>query len=263
MKYAALTGILLLAAALPAGAELAVDDILKLHRAGVEADTIVTLIRANEQVFRLETEEIIALKQAGVPETVIRTMIETALSGPPAGGETGEDEPVVLEDGSILLTNIGKDGARSESSPRTNVVPSRPAEYYPPPASYRTPVPSTDGAYVAAMPLPPADLTAQAPVVREDRGYYGIGHRWHPSWNQPRNQFPVGAYVDAGGGYYRRGYGWGGGSGGAGYYFLPSSFGPRGSSFGQFGFHLNQSRYSLYDYRPLGSLYLHPSFRPK
>lgn len=214
--------------AAPAGAALTVDDVLKLHRSGLEAATLVAVVEASGETFRLEAEEIIAMKEAGVPEAVIRAMVETALPR--------EEEPthraLVQEDGTILLTDEESSGtARDEPDPdrphrSANVVPSR----IPDPRAERTPIP----AYAQSrIPLPEARVATYLPspqVVPEDRGPYGIGYRWHPSWNDGRYRdagFPLGADTRVG---FRSA---------SGYYFLPSSFGPNGpSSFGRFGFFL-------------------------
>jgi len=258
MRVAAVAGLVLLAAASPALAELSVDDVLRLHRADLEAETLVSLVWASGQVFRLEAREILALKEAGVPETVIRAMIETAL---PQGGPS--QAHVVMQDGSILLTNVGTGGAERQEAPTardwTNVVPSGPARgwWREDPGPSRTPLPPVESTYVAPISLPPAQLTFEQSAYTDPRSH-DLGRRWHPSWEDGRRAwYPTQAYVDAGGGY---GLGWGG-SRSAGYYFLPAAYGPEGpSSFGRFGFHLNSGGYHTSMLIP-PKLFLHPAWR--
>jgi len=167
-----------------------------------------------------------------------------------------------MEDGSILLTNVGAGGADRRDDPaapdRTNVVPSGPAPgwWREETAASRTPLPPAQSAYVTPISLPPAQLTVE-PDYTDPRSH-DLGQRWHPSWeDQRRAYFPTQAYVSTGGVY---GLGWGGGES-AGYYFLPSAYGPEGpSSFGRFGFHLNTGGYHTSTLIP-PKLFLHPAWR--
>ena len=52
------------------------DDVVKLSRAGLSAETIVTKIRAADTAFATDTEALVALANAGVADVVIRAMID-------------------------------------------------------------------------------------------------------------------------------------------------------------------------------------------
>jgi len=82
------TGLLLcfvsfvLAAPSPAAAApdaLAVEDILRLHAAGLSDDIIASEILVTETVFSLSADELIRLKEAGLSDALIQFMVDTAL----------------------------------------------------------------------------------------------------------------------------------------------------------------------------------------
>jgi hypothetical protein len=216
----------LLLAAAP-GETLGMDDLLRLHEAGVPSDVIVGQLLAAPAVFRPGVDDLVRLREAGISDEVLRALVE----------RQGEPEPpayraVPKADGGVLLTNLDPQGralptARSAS---VNVVP-------------RTPLPRPDAAPRRALlrtPLPPGESAAEPePYVRSSP----IGHRWHPSWEEPRTGYPTDARLSGGWGYRHPlsvlpTWGAWGGSGG-GYYFLPAAYGPRGPShFGRFGFYL-------------------------
>jgi len=65
------------------GQPLAVADIKALAKAGVGDDLIISQIRSSRTVYRLGTAEIVDLKNSGVSEKVIDTMIKTPETVPP------------------------------------------------------------------------------------------------------------------------------------------------------------------------------------
>lgn len=68
---------------------LAVEDVLRLHQAGLSDDIIASEILVTGTVFRLSPEELIRLKEAGVSDALIHFMVETALD--PADDGTAAD----------------------------------------------------------------------------------------------------------------------------------------------------------------------------
>jgi hypothetical protein len=54
------------------------DDIIALSKAGVSADVLVAVIDADRTIFSLNTEQIVLLRKAGVPNSVIIKMLGTA-----------------------------------------------------------------------------------------------------------------------------------------------------------------------------------------
>lgn len=75
-----ITGILLIVAwaaggQSPSASRLTVDDVIRLAKAGMSEDVILTRIRAAHQTFDLSTDELIALKKARVSDGVIRAMM--------------------------------------------------------------------------------------------------------------------------------------------------------------------------------------------
>ena len=71
MKTISLTLAALFVAPAVASADVTKDDILKLAKAGVDADTILTYARANRPVEKLTAKDLIDLKKAGVSTTVL------------------------------------------------------------------------------------------------------------------------------------------------------------------------------------------------
>lgn len=65
----------LISATLWAGDSLRNGDIVKLVQAGFEPATIIQKIRSSETAFDLSTDALIALKNSGVDETIVREMI--------------------------------------------------------------------------------------------------------------------------------------------------------------------------------------------
>jgi hypothetical protein len=71
----------LLAAALLLAASLAPltnEDVVKMSKAGLSAETIIAKIRTSETKFATDTEALVALAKEGVPDTVIRAMLAPA-----------------------------------------------------------------------------------------------------------------------------------------------------------------------------------------
>ena len=56
---------------------MSVEDIVKISRAGAGTDVIISEIDATRSRFRLDPDEIVMLKEAGVDDDVIEWMIDT------------------------------------------------------------------------------------------------------------------------------------------------------------------------------------------
>jgi hypothetical protein len=94
----------------PEGA-LTNQDVIKLSQIGLEPDVIITKINTAQQVaFKLETDDLIALKNAGVNQDVISAMMKRA-SNPvavPGGGSGGSAGSVIdTPMGAIQISNPG------------------------------------------------------------------------------------------------------------------------------------------------------------
>ena len=82
------------------GQPLGLEDIKALSRSGVSSELIISQIHASRTVYHLSTADIISLKNAGVSERVIDTMINTpssAMAQPPLTAVTVEPPPPVVE----------------------------------------------------------------------------------------------------------------------------------------------------------------------
>lgn len=65
---------------------LTVDDVLRLHRAGVPANVIVARIRTSHVPARLSVEDIIALKEQGLGAEVLEALVEATAPRPEPRG---------------------------------------------------------------------------------------------------------------------------------------------------------------------------------
>ena len=59
-------------------------DVVRMAKAGLSADTIIVKIRASRTAFRTDTDSLIELAEAKVPDTVIRTMLEQRVPSEPS-----------------------------------------------------------------------------------------------------------------------------------------------------------------------------------
>lgn len=83
MKNSA-TALMLTAISLTLAAEtITNDDIIRMAKAGLSADTIELKIRYSDTSFDTSTDALIALKEAGVADATIRTIIEKQKDAPP------------------------------------------------------------------------------------------------------------------------------------------------------------------------------------
>ena len=67
--------------------ELSVDDVLRLHWAGVSEEVIISEIIVTDTVFELGVEELLRLQDAEVSDRLIQFMVDTGLpvgDAPPA-----------------------------------------------------------------------------------------------------------------------------------------------------------------------------------
>ncbi len=87
-------------AAAPAAKALSVDDVLKLAKAGLSEDVIISKIRKNAQAFDLSPDQMLQLKTAGVSDKVIQAMLDpTAVSAPAVATASAPDNAFPEESG--------------------------------------------------------------------------------------------------------------------------------------------------------------------
>jgi len=78
----------------PQAAPLHNDDILKLINGGLQESTIVSAIQAADTNFDLSVEELLSLRQAGVPDKVLNAMLASQTAKKNAtGNNAAEPEP--------------------------------------------------------------------------------------------------------------------------------------------------------------------------
>jgi hypothetical protein len=64
------------AQSVPNGAPLSLEEVLKLSKAGVSEDLIITTIKKNGKAFDLSPDEILELKKSGISDTVIEYLLD-------------------------------------------------------------------------------------------------------------------------------------------------------------------------------------------
>jgi hypothetical protein len=81
-KFSAALALMILISGIPALAETLTNrSIVALNAAGIDADTIIAKIHSSETKFDLSTEQIIALKKQGVPNSIIAAMVAIDAKG--------------------------------------------------------------------------------------------------------------------------------------------------------------------------------------
>jgi hypothetical protein len=110
------------------GESLTLQDVVKLSKAGISEDVIITKIRKNGKAFDLSPDEIVELKKTGIGNSVINYLLDPSQPYAPA--------PVLP-----APSPSRADGPAAAPSP-----PSPPAKHYPADA-YASRVPSEPGLY--------------------------------------------------------------------------------------------------------------------
>lgn len=137
-------------------------DVIRLHEAGLSEEFILRKIGREKVVYRLSTDDVIACKGAGVPESIIEAMLKTA----PAEREAS----VTLEPPAApVAAPVPAVGAPV-------VVRPEPVEVVPTPAE--APLPAAAPGVAAAPPVPAAPAVATPGVAAQaDRSWEGIVRR--------------------------------------------------------------------------------------
>lgn len=128
----------------PAAAPKPYEDVIRLHAAGLSDDFIVRKIARDGVAYALTTDDIIACKKAGLPETVIEAMLKT--SPKPAGATAPVAAP-----------------APSASAAPVPPAPALPAVVAVAPAAVEDAPAAVTAAPVPAMPAPVPATVAPAP----------------------------------------------------------------------------------------------------
>lgn len=145
------------------------EQVVKLWKAGLSEEFLRRKIERESVVYELSTDDIIACKTAGVPESIIEAMMKTG--GPPAPAAEAVVAPPV------------------EIAP---VAPAPPVAVAPPVPPSVPVVPSVPMA--AAPPAAPA-ATVPSPAARADRSWDGLVRRspgvvlFRPRWEPGKLSF--------------------------------------------------------------------------
>ncbi|MCL4807152.1 MAG: hypothetical protein KJ062_05070 [Thermoanaerobaculia bacterium] len=136
-------------------------DVIRLHEAGLSEEFILRKIGREKVVYRLSTDDIIACKGAGLPESIIEAMLKTA----PAAEAPVTPEPPAA----VVAVPVPAVGAPV-------VVRPEPVEVVPAPAE--APLPAAAPGVAAAPPVPAAPAVATPGVAAQaDRSWEGIVRR--------------------------------------------------------------------------------------
>lgn len=94
---------------------LSVEDVLRLHFAGVSEEIIISEIIVTETVFELSVDEILRLKEAGISDRLLQFMVDTAIETEDVSETSWELEEVESEgEGEVWVNEI------EETAPTTN-----------------------------------------------------------------------------------------------------------------------------------------------
>jgi len=132
----------------PATAPRPFEDVVRLHRAGLSEDFILRKIGREGVVYVLSTDDIIACKAEGLPESIIEAMLKTA-AAPPA----------------------------ASASPPAPVVAPTPAPVVAPPDFVEAPAPVPPPAAVATAPAP-GPVRSWEGMARRSPGVVLFRNRW-------------------------------------------------------------------------------------
>jgi hypothetical protein len=164
-------------------AAVSIEDLLGLKAHGLGDDILVALIQTDGSEFHLTAADIIALRQAGLSETVIRAMIETARRPAPA-----------LD---AAAAPLEADGQVPDDVLLDRSIPAAPMPVAPMPVE----VPAIDtvgtpaGSIVVPVPVPvPVAAPVAVPVKHRPRPeppatvYWGWGGNLRPDAWQPATE---------------------------------------------------------------------------
>jgi len=101
------------------------DDVVRLVKAGLSAETIEAKIGASETSFDISTDALVKLAEAGVPDRVIQKMIIVTGGAPPASGterapaaEAAAAPQVPVPTRRYDVTLLGENGGKCEGELR-------------------------------------------------------------------------------------------------------------------------------------------------
>jgi hypothetical protein len=110
LSWLASISFLLFPAILFAGASLSIDDVLRLHYAGVSDEVIISEIIVTDSEFDLEVDDILRLTEAGFSDRLIKFMIDTGL---PAAEEETSSSTETEESASSWVSSIEEEPAET------------------------------------------------------------------------------------------------------------------------------------------------------
>lgn len=87
---------------------LDLDDVLRLHFAGVSEDIIISEIVVTDSVFRLDVDDILRLQEAGVSERLLQFLVDTG-RGEDAEDVAGEDPDAASADDTLYADDAWGD----------------------------------------------------------------------------------------------------------------------------------------------------------
>jgi hypothetical protein len=161
-RAALLLSVAFIVATLAAGAEtITNDDVIRMARAGLSAETIELKIEHSEASFDISTDALIALKEAGVHEKTIRLMIERQKS---ASREGTGSSPQPLPQPAPEPATPEPPTARAKAS---STHASKPSDAAPPTTAVQSPPPSapTPSAAAPTAPRPLHEITIRNPTT--------------------------------------------------------------------------------------------------
>jgi hypothetical protein len=101
------------------------EDILKLVKAGMGDEVILGALSSKSVNFSLSTDDMIALRQAGVSDKVIAAMVARGYSAAPKGATVSiapvAGEPTILHDGTPIRLRLSRNLSSADAKTGDNV----------------------------------------------------------------------------------------------------------------------------------------------
>jgi hypothetical protein len=161
-----------------------VRDVIELTKAGLSDPVLLALIEVDQSVFKIDAATLKQLKEGGVSDAVIVTMIRSGRTPPPVEPVQAV-EPVTMEPGpapepQVIVID------HHDQQPTAYPVPVAVPVYVPTLAgaaarrgTIRTPIETDQGVVTARVPVPPN-------CVKVEPVYWGFGGKLRPgSWTPP------------------------------------------------------------------------------
>jgi hypothetical protein len=145
------------------------QDVIALEAAGFTDDLIVAKIEASQSSFKLDTEDIIALKSVNLSERVIQAMLGAAVQKTPHEGTVSAVDQLISAPG-ISQTSVSGSVPASTSDPQKRGVVSKLKGVFSTSGNGEHPSTSTPASPSTGAPVPPQLALCSITIVSKPSG---------------------------------------------------------------------------------------------